>query len=57
MYVTGDFDNSIIPYWVLLVCIWASFQVEFWKRKTSEINTRWGCIDLMQQEESRAYEG
>jgi anoctamin-8 len=26
--------------------------VELWKRKSAEINTRWGCIDLMEDEEA-----
>ncbi|CAD8082237.1 unnamed protein product [Paramecium sonneborni] len=52
-----DFHSNIIPYWVLLVTIWSTVQIELWKRKTSEINTRWGCIDQMLQAESSYYEG
>ncbi|CAD8078721.1 unnamed protein product [Paramecium primaurelia] len=52
-----DFHSDLIPYWVLLVTIWSTVQIELWKRKTSEINTRWGCIDQMLQTESSYYEG
>lgn len=27
--------------------IWSTIIVEFWKRKTSEINYRWGTLDQM----------
>ncbi|CAK78542.1 unnamed protein product (macronuclear) [Paramecium tetraurelia] len=52
-----DFHSEILPYWVLIVTIWSTVQTELWKRKTSEINTRWGCIDQMLQAESSYYEG
>ncbi|CAD8178610.1 unnamed protein product [Paramecium pentaurelia] len=52
-----DFHSEILPYWVLVVTIWSTVQTELWKRKTSEINTRWGCIDQMLQVESSYYEG
>ncbi|CAD8095052.1 unnamed protein product [Paramecium sonneborni] len=52
-----DFQSEILPYWVLIVTIWSTVQTELWKRKTSEINTRWGCIDQMLQAESSYYEG
>ncbi|CAK83449.1 unnamed protein product (macronuclear) [Paramecium tetraurelia] len=52
-----DFHSDLIPYWVLFVTIWSTVQIELWKRKTSEINTRWGCIDQMLQAESSYYEG
>ncbi|CAD8128142.1 unnamed protein product [Paramecium sonneborni] len=45
--VTGDYFPSILPFWVCYVCLWSTLQVEFWKRKTSEITTRWGCLDLL----------
>jgi anoctamin-8 len=44
---TGDNFPAILPFWVCYVCLWSTLQVEFWKRKTSEITTRWGCLDLL----------
>lgn len=42
-----DYNNWMISFWVLYVMIWSTVIVEFWKRKTSEINYRWGTLDLM----------
>lgn len=50
--LTNNYETSLLPYWVFFVCIWSTLQVEFWKRKASEISTRWGCIDLMVDEEA-----
>ena len=49
--ITDDFNNDILPYWVFYVCLWSTFQVEFWKRKTAELVTRWGCLDLLDDTE------
>ncbi len=51
IFLTSNYSPSILPYWVFYVCLWSTLQVEFWKRKTSEINTRWGALDLMQNSE------
>jgi hypothetical protein len=32
--------------------IWGTFIIEFWKRKTSEINYRWGTLDEMNNPKS-----
>ena len=39
--------TSWLIYWVVLISIWGTMIVEFWKRKTAEINTRWGNLSLM----------
>ena len=38
-------------YWVILISIWGTLIVEFWKRKTAEINARWGNLQLMNADE------
>lgn len=42
-----DYHSEILPFWVFFVSLWTTVMVEFWKRKCSEINTRWGALDLM----------
>jgi len=44
---TSDYNNILISFWVFYVMIWSTIIVEFWKRKTSEINYRWGTLELM----------
>ena len=36
-----------MPIWVMVVTIWSTIVVERWKRKTSEINFRWGQLEEM----------
>ena len=42
-----DYHSQILPFWVFFVSLYSTVMVEFWKRKCSEINTRWGSLDLM----------
>lgn len=42
-----DYHSELLPFWVFFVSLWTTIMVEFWKRKCSEINTRWGTLDLM----------
>jgi anoctamin-8 len=52
-----DYVPGILPYWVVLVCLWSTIQVEGWKRVTSEITARWGSLDLLDREEMRVRDG
>ena len=36
---------------MIYLSIWSTVCVEFWKRKSSEINARWGMLDLMNSDE------
>ncbi|EGR27499.1 transmembrane protein 16k, putative [Ichthyophthirius multifiliis] len=49
-FITGQYDFFLIPFWVFYVMLWSTFIVEFWKRKTSEINYRWGTLEQMNTE-------
>ncbi|KAL4481466.1 hypothetical protein ABPG74_007555 [Tetrahymena malaccensis] len=44
---SDDYNNYLVSFYVLYVMIWSTIIVEFWKRKTSEINYRWGTLDMM----------
>ena len=44
--VENEYHSEILPFWVFCVSIWTTIMVEFWKRKSSEINARWGNLDL-----------
>ena len=45
--VYDEWTTWLIPIWVFYTIIWNSVTLEFWKRKTSEINFRWGSIKFM----------
>lgn len=45
-----SYNSELLPFWVFYVSLWSTIIVEFWKRKCSEINTRWGALQLMNNE-------
>jgi len=52
IYILGwsAYHSELLPFWVFFVSLYTTIMVEFWKRKCSEINTRWGTLDLMNDE-------
>ena len=42
--IYSDWTSWLLPLWVIYTSIWATMTVEFWKRKTAEINNRWGTL-------------
>ena len=50
LVVIKEYHSEILPFWVFYVSLWTTVMVEFWKRKCSEINSRWGTLDLMNDE-------
>lgn len=48
--MNNEYHSEILIFWVFFVSLWTTIMVEFWKRKCSEINTRWGALDLMNDE-------
>jgi len=47
--VKSDWTSWLLPIWVMIVSIWATISVEFWRRKTAEINNRWGTLEEMNE--------
>jgi len=43
---TGRYQHWILPFWVFCNFLWTTLTLEFWKRKTWEINFRLGIFDL-----------
>jgi hypothetical protein len=48
--LANDFNTLLLTVWVIYSSLWATIAVELWKRKTCEINARWGTLDLMNDE-------
>ena len=49
IFIADDWTTWIIPFWVFYVTIWNNITVEYWKRKSSEINYRWGNMALISE--------
>ena len=42
---SNNYDHDILIFWVIYVVIICTFMVEFWKRISYEILTRWGLLE------------
>ncbi|KRX06795.1 Ankyrin repeat-containing domain [Pseudocohnilembus persalinus] len=51
--ITGRWDHWFLPFWVFYVTVWNTLIVEYWKRKSAEINYRWGNIQIMGEHENQ----
>jgi hypothetical protein len=49
---SGDFTSILVFFWIILMLIWNSTILEIWKRKTNEINYRWGTVKLENEKEN-----
>eukprot|EP00604_Paraphysomonas_vestita_P002458 CAMPEP_0174818240 /NCGR_PEP_ID=MMETSP1107-20130205/886_1 /TAXON_ID=36770 /ORGANISM="Paraphysomonas vestita, Strain GFlagA" /LENGTH=612 /DNA_ID=CAMNT_0016029841 /DNA_START=325 /DNA_END=2163 /DNA_ORIENTATION=+ len=41
---TGDFSHPILPFYALLIAIWAVLMLEFWKREEKFTALQWGML-------------
>lgn len=49
---TSD-DTSVMPIYAMLVSVWATVFMEFWKREQSRLAQRWGMTDFKRDEPLR----
>ncbi|XP_046553360.1 anoctamin-4-like [Haliotis rubra] len=52
-FIHLTFDNGATPFFAMLVCIWGTFFLEFWKRKSSRLAFEWDVKDLQTTEPDR----
>eukprot|EP00824_Muranothrix_gubernata_P011795 TRINITY_DN2533_c1_g1_i1.p1 TRINITY_DN2533_c1_g1~~TRINITY_DN2533_c1_g1_i1.p1 ORF type:complete len:713 (-),score=171.93 TRINITY_DN2533_c1_g1_i1:46-1872(-) len=50
---SGDPDNKAVPVFALFMALWATFFLEFWKRRQATLSLRWGMTDFEEKEEQR----
>jgi hypothetical protein len=50
---TGDFSHPILPFFALLIAIWAVLMLEFWKREEKFTALRWGMLGFEDTEIDR----
>ncbi|XP_064610213.1 anoctamin-4-like isoform X2 [Liolophura sinensis] len=47
------FDNEITPYFALVVCLWGTIFLEFWKRKNATLSYEWDVDQYENNEPDR----
>mmetsp|Transcript_24137 Transcript_24137/g.33847 ORF Transcript_24137/g.33847 Transcript_24137/m.33847 type:complete len:693 (+) Transcript_24137:62-2140(+) len=52
--LAGSFDNHGVPFYCLFLGLWATFYLEMWKRRNSEIVADWNTTNLQAVEFPRA---
>jgi hypothetical protein len=50
---TGDFSHPILPFFALLIAIWAVLMLEFWKREEKFTALQWGMLGFEDTEIDR----
>jgi len=51
--VYGKPENFLMPYYAVVVTIWSTFYLEFWKRKQATKSMEWGVTGFEDEEEDR----
>uniref|UniRef100_A0A7S3LXU2 Anoctamin n=1 Tax=Palpitomonas bilix TaxID=652834 RepID=A0A7S3LXU2_9EUKA len=46
-------DDRVTPFYCLFLAVWATFYLEFWKRKCAALSHRWGVSDYSARETPR----
>ena len=54
IWATGSWTSALLALWVILNLIWNSVIIEIWKRKTNEINFRWGSVKIETEDDKEA---
>jgi len=50
---TGDFSHPILPFYALMIAIWAVLMLEFWKREEKFTALEWGMLGFEDTEIDR----
>ena len=52
--VIGSMETILLPFYATLVALWATIQVESWKRKQCEFSYKWDMLQFEEEETTRA---
>lgn len=47
--VQDDIDTPLTAIYAIIVCLWVTFFIERWKRKSASLSLRWGIFDIHKQ--------
>jgi hypothetical protein len=50
---SGEVDNSWSPYFMLLMAVWSTLFLEYWKRRNSALAYSWGVFDADEEEAAK----
>mmetsp|Transcript_7357 Transcript_7357/g.13946 ORF Transcript_7357/g.13946 Transcript_7357/m.13946 type:complete len:883 (+) Transcript_7357:60-2708(+) len=51
--VKGTVDVPMLPFFAFAVCVWATLQLEYWKRKEASLRFEWGMTNFHIKEQPR----
>ncbi|KAL4230087.1 hypothetical protein ACF0H5_010472 [Mactra antiquata] len=51
--ISGSFDNDVTPYFALVICLWGTIFLEFWKRYNARLAYEWDVDQFEQNEPDR----
>lgn len=43
--IVKEVDTSFTVLYAVIVCLWVTFVMERWKRKSAEVSLKWGIYD------------
>jgi hypothetical protein len=50
---TMNFSSPVLPFYSLILCVWAILMLEYWKRQESFTALQWGMTEFEQEEPDR----
>ena len=50
----GGLDNRLVPIYAVVLAMWATLLLEFWKRYNAHLSFTWGMVGFQEIEETRA---
>ncbi len=53
IFLTGDNYHTLLPLWAIYNSLCSTMVVEKWKRKSAELATRWGTLDMLNNKSLR----
>lgn len=53
VFATGDYSAPFLPFFSVLISLWAVCMLEFWKRKEKTIAMKWGTLGFEETEVDR----
>ncbi|XP_052795282.1 anoctamin-4-like isoform X2 [Mya arenaria] len=51
--ISGSFDNNVTPFFALVICLWGTIFLEFWKRHNARLAYEWDVDQFEMNEPDR----
>jgi anoctamin-10/anoctamin-7 len=50
VYADGNPDTILLPWFGIFMCLWSTFYVESWKRRSAQLAVEWGMVGFEKDE-------